>query len=232
MPAGRSRSISKKPARETSSPPAPVLAGCTRWRRGGQGRRPRLDPLSEGLQRKRLFSTCFNMGSMYEEAAGYVDAGRADEFYRQACDGGFAGACAKVRSERGRGCLPAGRNPSVAGYQPSWDRTSTKVRGTDLAVRTENVKETPLCLPLLRGGPIRRSWRAAATTAAAPRGPRRFDDFQSIVGKTLEFNGEVVNQPCAEKAPASGYISETRHHRRPLDPLKRRSASISAGGFC
>ena len=92
--------------------------------------------------------------------------------------------------------LPAGVE-SVAGYQPSWIGRTMTVRGTVARFVQKKVNGEPYVYLYFKERPD-------STVVACSRddywllGVLGADDFQSVVGKTLEFNGQVVNQPCAE----------------------------------
>ena len=93
--------------------------------------------------------------------------------------------------------LPAGVE-SVAGYQPSWIGHTMVVRGTVSRFVQRKVNGEPYVYLYFKERPD-------STVVACSRddywllGVLQVDDFQSVVGKTLEFNGEVVNGTCSEQ---------------------------------
>jgi tetratricopeptide (TPR) repeat protein len=93
--------------------------------------------------------------------------------------------------------LPAGVQ-SVAGYQPSWIGHTMAVRGTVSRFVQRKVNGEPYVYLYFKERPD-------STVVACSRdddwllGVLQLNDFQSVVGKTLEFNGEVVNGTCSEQ---------------------------------
>jgi hypothetical protein len=88
--------------------------------------------------------------------------------------------------------------PSVAGYQPSWIGHTMVVRGTVSRFVQRSVNGEPYVYLYFKESPD-------STVVACSRddywllGVLGIDDFQSVVGKTLEFNGEVVSGTCTEQ---------------------------------
>jgi TPR repeat protein len=160
------------------------------------------------------FGGCFNVGVLYEGGQGIdANAELAREFYRKACDGGYTRGCSKLEA---KAAVPApkpaaGGPPSVADYQPSWIGRTMVVRGTVSRFVQKNVNGEPYLYLYFKERPD-------STVVACTRDDRWLlnvlgvDDFQSIVGKTLEFNLQVVDHPCTEQG-ASLWIWE-RHQAR------------------
>jgi hypothetical protein len=88
------------------------------------------------------------------------------------------------------------QSQSVAGYEPSWIGRSMVVSGTVSRFVRKDVKGEPY---------LYFKERPDSTVVACSRDDRWLlgvlgvDDFQSVVGKTLEFSGEIVSGTCTEQ---------------------------------
>lgn len=153
-----------------------------------------------------LLAVAYSIGSGVS-----LDVTRARAFYRRACDGGVAVACSQVDAKAAAPASPTSGAPSVAGYQPSWIGQTMTVRGTVSRFVQRKVNGEPYVYLYFKERPD-------STVVACTRDDRWLlgvlgvDDFQSVIGKTLEFNGGVVSQPCTEHG-ASLWIWE-RHQAR------------------
>ena len=102
---------------------------------------------------------------------------------------------------------------SLAGYQPSWIGHDMRVWGTVSRFVRRNVNGEPYLYLYFKESPD-------STVVACSRDDRwilallGLDDFPSLVGKTVEYNGKVGGQPCTEHG-ASLWIGE-RDQLRPV----------------
>lgn len=129
-----------------------------------------------------------------------------------ATDKRLRGVCKNAQAKTGASAAPPNDGtPSVAGFEPSWIGRTMKVRGTVSRFVQKNVNGEPYVYLYFKERPD-------STVVACTRDDRWLlnvlgvDDFKSVVGRTLEFNGRVDGQPCAQHG-ASLWIWERSNAR-------------------
>ena len=106
---------------------------------------------------------------------------------------------------------------SVAAYQPTWIGQTIVVQGTVSRFVQRNVEGEPYVYLYFKERP---DSTIVACTRDAPwlLGVLGVNDFPSVVGKTLEFNGEVVDHPCTSRG-ASLWIYKRTQARIAGNPI-------------